>query len=97
MKLRGLVPNFYIHVFVSDLYIPTIGLQMQFSKICGPIVGTYKSFTDTVHECRSWERGHTVSFLGIFVSNFRYSFIYTISFSIHERGRMNHQSRKKGL
>jgi hypothetical protein len=25
MKLRGLVPNFHIHVSVSDLYIPTIG------------------------------------------------------------------------
>ncbi len=24
-KLRGLSPNFYIHVYVSDLYIPTIG------------------------------------------------------------------------
>ncbi len=26
-----------------------------------------------IHECRNWERGHAVSFLGIFVSNFRYS------------------------
>jgi hypothetical protein len=25
MKLRGLVPNSYIHVSVSDLYISTIG------------------------------------------------------------------------
>ncbi len=25
------------------------------------------------HECRNWERGRTVSFPGIFVSNFRYS------------------------
>jgi hypothetical protein len=25
MKLCGLVPNFYIHVSVSNLYIPTIG------------------------------------------------------------------------
>jgi hypothetical protein len=25
MNLRGLVPNFNIHVAVSDLYIPTIG------------------------------------------------------------------------
>jgi hypothetical protein len=32
MKLRGLIPNFYIHVCVtcvSDLYIPTIGLQTK--------------------------------------------------------------------
>ncbi len=26
MKLRGFVPNFYIYVSVSDLYIPTIHL-----------------------------------------------------------------------
>jgi hypothetical protein len=28
MKLRGLVPNFYIHISVSDLYIPMIGLPI---------------------------------------------------------------------
>jgi hypothetical protein len=29
MKLLGIVPNFYIHVSVSDLHIPIIGLQTQ--------------------------------------------------------------------
>jgi hypothetical protein len=47
MKLRGPAPNFYIHVSASDLYIPTIGLQTQYSKVGGPIVGIYKSFIDT--------------------------------------------------
>ncbi len=28
MKLRGLVPNSYIHVSVNDLYIPRIGLPI---------------------------------------------------------------------
>jgi hypothetical protein len=28
MKLRGLSPNSYIHVSVSDLYIPTVGLSI---------------------------------------------------------------------
>jgi hypothetical protein len=28
MKLSGLVPNSYIHVSVSDLYLPTIGLPI---------------------------------------------------------------------
>jgi|LakMenEpi03Aug12_release.lakeMendotaPanAssembly.Ray.scaffolds.fasta_scaffold833480_3 hypothetical protein len=28
MKLRGFVPNSYIHVSVSDLFIPTIGLPI---------------------------------------------------------------------
>jgi hypothetical protein len=27
-KLRGLSPNFYIHISVSDLSIPTIGLPI---------------------------------------------------------------------
>ncbi len=49
MKLRGLLfPNFYTHVSVSDLYIPTIGPLTQSSKyVGGPIVGIYKSLTDT--------------------------------------------------
>ncbi len=62
-KLRGLDHNFYINVSVSHLYIPTIGPQTQYSKIGGPILGIYK--------WRNWERGRAVSFLGIFVSNFR--------------------------
>jgi hypothetical protein len=28
MELRGLSPNFHIHVSVSDLYVPTIGLPI---------------------------------------------------------------------
>jgi hypothetical protein len=28
-KLRGLSPNFNIHVSLSDLYIPTIGLLQE--------------------------------------------------------------------
>jgi hypothetical protein len=47
MKLHGLVPNFCIHVSVSDLYIPMIGPPILLYCVCGPIVGIYKSFTDT--------------------------------------------------
>ncbi len=47
MKLRGLVASFYIHVSVSEFfYIPPISPQTQYSKIGGPIVGTYKSHRD---------------------------------------------------
>ncbi len=35
MKLRGLVPNSYIHVSMSDLYIPKIGVPNLLSKIGG--------------------------------------------------------------
>jgi hypothetical protein len=45
MKLRGLVPNSYILVSVSDLNIPRIGLPI--CQIGTPILGIYKSLTDT--------------------------------------------------
>ncbi len=37
IKLRGLAPNFYLHVYMSDLYIPTISPPNR--KIGGPIMG----------------------------------------------------------
>jgi hypothetical protein len=40
MKLRVLVPNFYIHVSVSGLYIPTIGLPIL-------LLGIFKLLTNT--------------------------------------------------
>ncbi len=47
-ELHGLSPNFHIHVSVSDLYIPTIGLPVFCCrKIGGPILWIYKSLTDT--------------------------------------------------
>ncbi len=66
MKLRSLVSNVYIQVFVSDFYIPTIGSQTQYTQIGGPIVGIYKWLTDN----RNWERGRAVSFLEIFVFSY---------------------------
>jgi hypothetical protein len=47
MKLCDLATNFYIHVSVSDLYIPNTGPQTQYSQIGGQIMGIYKSLTDT--------------------------------------------------
>ncbi len=46
-ELRRLCPNFHIHVYVSDFYIPTIDLSFLQKKICGPIPGIYESLTDT--------------------------------------------------
>jgi hypothetical protein len=42
-ELRGYSPNSYIHVSVSDLYIPLIGSFCLFCrrKICGPILRIY--------------------------------------------------------
>jgi hypothetical protein len=46
-EYRGLGPNFHIHVSVSELYIPTMGLPILLEEICGPILGIYKLLTDT--------------------------------------------------
>jgi hypothetical protein len=35
----GLSPNFHIHVSVTDLYIPAIGLPILLEEICGPLLG----------------------------------------------------------
>jgi hypothetical protein len=43
----GLSPNFHIHVSVSELFIPTLGLPFLLEEICGPVLGIYKSLTDT--------------------------------------------------
>ncbi len=46
-ELRGLSPNFHIHVSVSDLYIPRIGPHISTSRNGRPIMGIYNSPTDT--------------------------------------------------
>jgi hypothetical protein len=46
-ELRGLSPNFYIHVSVSDLYILRIGPLISSSRNGSSIVGIYNSLTDT--------------------------------------------------
>ncbi len=42
-ELRGISPNFHIHVSVSDLYIPRIGPHISSSRN----MGIYNSLTDT--------------------------------------------------
>ncbi len=46
-ELRGLSPNFHIYVSASDLYIPRIDPHISWSRTGRPIVGIYKSLTDT--------------------------------------------------
>jgi hypothetical protein len=46
-EYRGVSPNFQIHASVSDLHISTIGLPIVLEEICRPILGLYKSLTDT--------------------------------------------------
>jgi hypothetical protein len=72
-----LSPNFYTHVSVSDSHIPGIGLTRTF-------VGIYINHSQ-IHECRNLEEGHTVSFLGIYVSDFEFliqcNLLYETTFS----------------
>ncbi len=46
-ELRGLSPNFHIHVSVSDLYFPRISPHISWNRIGRPIPGTDKTLTDT--------------------------------------------------
>jgi hypothetical protein len=69
MKLRGLVPNSYIYAYVSDLYLPTIGLHSLLHKIGGPIMGILYINRSRIHECGNWKPGLAVSFLGIHKSD----------------------------
>ncbi len=54
--MRGLIPNFHINVYVSDLYIPRSTPHIR----------------SHTHECGNWDRGRAIPFLGLFVSNLRY-------------------------
>jgi hypothetical protein len=49
--LWGLSANIHVHVSESDLYISMIRLPIMLQEICGPILGIYKSLTDT----RMWK------------------------------------------
>ncbi len=46
-EYRSLSPKIHIHASVCDLYIPTIGLPFLLEEICRPLLGVYKSLTDT--------------------------------------------------
>ncbi len=46
-ELRGLSPNFHVHVSVIDLYIPRFCLHIAYSRIGRLIVRIYKSLTHT--------------------------------------------------
>ncbi len=71
-ELSGLSPNFHIHVYVSDLYVPGICPHMYFpAEEYADRSWKYINLSK-IYECRNWETEHynsvleiTVSFLGI--------------------------------
>ncbi len=73
-KLRSLVPDFYIHVSVRDLYITTIGSPILLYCFTDRLL-EYRNRSQ-IYECRNWERCRAVSFLGIFVFEFAGQCIY---------------------
>ncbi len=88
-EYSGLSPNFHIHVSVSDLYSPRIGLHISSSRIGRPIVGSYKSHI--THECGNWDWVPDIPFMGIFVSKFRY-FVFAVW--IYSSAEVNFDLRK---
>jgi hypothetical protein len=72
IKLRCLVPNFHIHVSVGDLYIPTIGPPILLQQNRWIILRIYTVNPSQIPECKNWERGRAVSFLGIHKSDLVY-------------------------
>jgi hypothetical protein len=85
MNLRGLVPNFYIHVSVRDFndpYFSVLRLRTYRKKYIN---------RSQIHECRNWKRDRAVSFLEIFFSNFRYS-AFAMRFRIHRYEAASHKN-----
>ncbi len=72
-ELRGLSPNFHIHVSVSDLYILRIGPHISYPTEKADPSWEYINRSHT-HEFGYWDCSCAIPFLGIFVSNFRYWF-----------------------
>jgi hypothetical protein len=54
-KLRGLSPNFHIHVSVSDLYIPTIGLPVLLQENLWTDPGNIYVNHSQTHEWGNWD------------------------------------------
>ncbi len=69
-ELRGVSPEFNIHVFVSDLCIPRIGphIFLQQNRHTDPgNIYSIQYMNVEIGDC-----GRTITFLGIFVSNLLY-------------------------
>jgi hypothetical protein len=74
MKLCGLVPNFYIHVSVTGLYITMIGPKHSKIHRQSDRGNTYVYINRSqIHKCKNRERGCAISCLGIFGFQFSLS------------------------
>jgi hypothetical protein len=65
----------FLHPCICERFtgiFPRLVLKRNTAKQVEYVVGIYKSLT-VLHECRNWERGRAVSFMGIFWGDFWYS------------------------
>ncbi len=70
-ELRGLSPNFHIHVSVSDLYTVYSYVRSTYFPAVEWADRSRESINRSQkHECGNWNCGRAIPFLGIFVSNF---------------------------
>jgi len=72
-ELRGHSPNSYIHVSVSDSYIPTVGLPILLEENRWTDWGDIYIDRSQTQECGNWDWGRAIPFLGIHKSKFHCS------------------------
>jgi hypothetical protein len=68
-ELRGLIPNFHIHVSLRYFYIPSIGRPILLQENMWSDSGNRSQ----THECGNWDWSRTIPFLGIHKWDFRCS------------------------
>ncbi len=71
-EYQGLSPNFHIHTYVSDLYIPMMGLPILLEEIGRLILRLYINHSQT-HKCWNWGWDHAIPRKGIHKWDFRCS------------------------
>jgi hypothetical protein len=69
-ELHGCSPSSYIHVSVSGLYIPLIGLPILLQEKRWTERGNIRIDRSQTHDCGNLDWGHKISFLGIHKSKF---------------------------
>jgi hypothetical protein len=70
-EYRGLSPKFHIHVSVSELYIPTMGLSLSWRKYVDRSWEYINRSHSQTHECRNWGWGRAIPRKGICKRNCR--------------------------